>query len=117
MKSITVLKHRAAVQKALNMVEARVKDPPSLGELASLSGLGRTYFSLVFKEVTGMRLRDYLIQVRIDKAKDLLNEADLRIKQITYEVGFRNPDYFCRIFKKKTGISPTEWRKLCSQKS
>ena len=116
MKGITVSKHRAAVQKALNMIEAKVQHPPSLGELASLSRLGRTYFSFVFKEVTGMSLRDYLIQTRISKAKDLLNDADLRIKQIAYKVGFRSPD-FCRLFKKKTGVSPTEWRKACSQKS
>jgi two-component system response regulator YesN len=119
MKGITVSKHRAAVQKALNMIEVRVQDPPSLGELASLSGLGRTYFSFVFKEVTGTGLRDYLIQSRINKAKDLLNDTDLKIKEIAYKVGFRNPDYFCRIFKKKTGVNPTEWRRvnLRSQKS
>jgi len=119
MKGITVSKHRAAVQKALKIIEARVQDPPSLGELASLSGLGRTYFSFVFKEVTGMRLRDYLIQARINKAKDLMKDRELMIKQIARKVGFKNPDYFCRIFKKKTGVNPTEWRivNLRSQKS
>jgi len=116
MKGITVSKHRAAVQKALNMIEARVQDPPSLGELASLSGLGRTYFPFVFKEVTGMSLRDYFTQTRINKAKDLLNDSDLRIKQIAYKVGFRT-DYFCKLFKKKTGVNPTKWRKVRSQKS
>ena len=114
MKDLTISKHRAAVQKALSGIEARTQYPPSLGELAALSGLGRTYFSFVFKEVTGIRLRDYLIQARINKAKDLLKNAELKVKEIAYQVGFRSPDYFCRIFRKKTGISPTEWRKLCS---
>lgn len=117
MKGITVSKHRAAVQKALNMIEARLQNPPSLAELSSFSGLGRTYFPFVFKEVTGMRLRDYLIRIRVNKAKKLLRDSDSKIKQIAYTVGFKNPDYFCRIFKKKTGMSPTEWKKLCSQKS
>jgi two-component system response regulator YesN len=110
MKNITISKHRAAVQRTLNMIEARIHDPPSLAELASLSGLRRTYFSFVFKEVTGMRLRDYLIQTRINKAKDLMKDRELMIKQIARKVGFKNPDYFCRIFKKKTGVNPKKWR-------
>jgi len=78
--------------------------------LASFSGLSRTYLSHVFKEVTGMRLRDYLIQVRLDKAKELLSHIDLKIKEIAYDTGFSDPNYFCRAFKKKTGLNPTNWR-------
>ncbi len=119
MKVITISKHRAAVQRAQNMIEAKIQDSHSLAELAFLSGLARTYFSFVFKEVTGMRLRDYLTQTRINKSKDLLKNVELKIKEIAYQVGFRNPDYFCRIFRKKTGVSPTEWRmaNLRSKKS
>ena len=80
MKDFTISRHRAAVQKALKIIEARVQDPPSLGELASLAGLSRTYFSFVFKEVTGMRLRDYFNQTRINKAKDLVKDRDLMMK-------------------------------------
>ncbi|MDP2972627.1 MAG: AraC family transcriptional regulator, partial [Deltaproteobacteria bacterium] len=98
------------VQKALDMIEERIENPPSLAKLALFSGLSRTYFFRVFKETTGIRLQDYLIQTRLNKAKILLNDANLKIKQIAYKVGFRNPDYFCRLFKKKTGVSPTEWR-------
>lgn len=110
LKIITILKHRGAVQKALEMIETRMQDPPTLGELASFTGLSRTYFSYVFREVTGMRLQDYLIQTRLNKAKDLLTNIDLKIKQIAYEAGFSDPNYFCRTFKKKTGSNPTDWR-------
>jgi len=99
-----------AVQKALDTIEARIQGPPSLTELASLTELSRTYFSRVFKETTGMRLRDYLMEVRINKAKDLLDDINLEIKQIAYEVGFNYPDHFSRTFKRKTGVSPTDWR-------
>jgi len=109
-KIITALKHRMAVQKSLEIIEARMQDPPTLGELASLSGLSRTYFSHVFREVTRMRLQDYLIQIRLDKAKDLLGTIDLKIKEVAYHTGFRDPNYFCRTFKKKTGLNPTNWR-------
>jgi two-component system response regulator YesN len=57
-----------------------------------------------------MRLQDYLIQVRLNKAKELLSQIDLKVKQIAYEVGFTDPNYFCRAFKKKMGLNPTNWR-------
>ncbi len=109
-KAITILKHQMAVQKASNMVKERIQDLPTLAELAKSTGLSRTYLSFVFKEVTGMRLQDYLTQVRLEKAKDLLGNIDLKIKQIAHEAGFSDPNYFCRSFKKKTGLNPTNWR-------
>lgn len=109
-KAITIIKHKMAVQKSLGIIEARMQDPPTLGELASFLGMSRTYFSYVFKEVTGMRLQDYLIQARFNKAKELLGNIDFKIKQIAYEAGFSDPNYFCRTFKKKTGSNPTDWR-------
>ena len=108
--AISTLKHRMAVRKALNMINERIQDPPTLAELASFSGLSRTYLSYIFKEVTGMRLQEYLIQVRLNKAKELLSQIDLKVKQIAYEVGFTDPNYFCRAFKKKMGLNPTNWR-------
>ena len=104
------LKHRIVVQKALDMIESRIRNPPPLVELASSSGLSRTYFSCVFKEVTGMRLQDYLNQTRFNKAKGLLKNINLKVKEISYEVGFSDPNYFCRAFKKKIGLNPTNWR-------
>lgn len=109
-KAITTIKHRMAVKKAQDLIRAKIQDPPSLGELAFLAGLSRTYFSPVFKEVAGMGIQDYLIRTRINKAKDLLSNINLTIKQIAYEVGFRDPNHFSRTFKKETGITPTNWR-------
>ena len=107
---ITVLRHRVAVQNALKMIQARMQDPPTLGELAYCSGLSPTYFSQVFKVVTGMRFQDYLMEIRLNKAKNLLRNINLRIKNIAHESGFKNPNHFCRIFKRKTGLNPTNWR-------
>jgi len=109
-KVMTTIKHRMAVQKTLDLIRGRIQDPPPLCELASLAGMSRTYFSPVFKEIVGMGLQDYLICARIDKAKDLLGDVNLTIKQIAYEAGFKDPDHFCRTFKKKTGTTPTDWR-------
>ncbi len=109
-KATTILKHQMAVQKAFNIIKERIQDLPTLSELAKCTGLSRTYLSFVFKEVTGMRLQDYLTQVRLEKAKDLLGNIDLKIKQIAHEAGFSDPNYFYRVFKKKTGLNPTNWR-------
>ena len=109
-KVMTTIKHRMAVQKVLDLISNRLHDPPTLNELAFLAGLSKSYLSAVFKEVVGMRLQDYLFQARINKAKDLLSDIDLTIKQVAYKVGFRDPDHFSRTFKKKTGITPTDWR-------
>ncbi len=109
-KDITTMKHRMAVQKVLDVIEDRLYDPPTLGELALLAGLSRTYFSSVFREVVGMGLQEYLFQARINKAKYLLGDINLTIKQIAYEVGFRDPDHFSRTFKRLTGITPTDWK-------
>lgn len=109
-KAVTTLKHRMAVQKTRDLIEERIQDLPTLAELAKSSGLSRTYLSFVFKEVTGMRLQDYLTQVRLEKAKELLGRIDLKIKEIAQESGFSDPNYFCRTFKKKTGLNPSNWR-------
>lgn len=109
-KVITTVKHMEAVQKVLDLIRTRIEDPPTLGELAFFAGLSRTYFSPVFKEVVGTRFQNYLIQARIDKAKDLLGDMNLTVKQVAYATGFKDPNYFCRAFKQKMGVSPTSWR-------
>ena len=109
-KAMTTIKHRMAVQKAIEIIEAKMQDLPTLAELGSLSGLSRTYFSQVFKETTGMKLQEYITEVRLKKAKNLLSNIDLKIKEVAYETGFKDPNYFCRTFKRKMGLNPTNWR-------
>ncbi len=116
-KIMAELRRQVAVQRALDMIKSRMQNPPTLNELASLSGFSRTYFSYVFRKVTGLRLQDYLIQDRLNKAKDLLKNPALTIKKVAYEIGFRDPNYFCRVFKNDTGLNPTNWRLTILTKS
>lgn len=68
------------------------------------------YFCKIFRKVTGLNFTDYLSRLRIEKAKNLLLNPNLRISEIAYEVGFQSLTHFNRVFKKIVGQSPTSYR-------
>jgi len=72
--------------------------------------MGYSRFRHVFKEDTGCSPAQYIQKLKLQKTKELLSYTILSSQQIAYEVGFQNPDYFCRIFKKKIGLTPIEFR-------
>ncbi len=78
--------------------------------IASLFYLNRSYLSTLFKQKTGMKFVDYLNEIRIEKSKELLKDSDRKMYQISKSVGYDNPKYFFRIFKKKTGMTPEQYR-------
>lgn len=78
--------------------------------IASLFYLNRSYLSQLFKKQTSEKFVDYLNGIRIDKAKELLIHSDRKMYQIAKSVGYNNTKYFFRIFKKKTGLSPEQFR-------
>lgn len=77
------------------------------------SEVGVTYPRLrrIFQHYTGLTPYQYFLQLRIRRAKELLQEHGLSIKEIASRMNFENQYYFSRLFKKKTGLSPSEWRK------
>lgn len=74
-------------------------------------GIGRTSLFSQFKEITGMTPNDYLLQYKIKKAQNWLQEDELSIAEIGYKLGYSDPGYFSRSFKKITGHSPLSFRK------
>lgn len=80
--------------------------------IASLFYLNRSYLSTLFKQKTGIKFVDYLNDIRIEKSKELLTGTAQKTYQISKAVGYDNPKYFFRIFKKKTGITPEQFRIL-----
>jgi len=79
-------------------------------EVAFSVGLGYSMFRKKFKEYTGISPLQYQINLRINRAKDLLITSNQTLKEITHDLGFDSPDYFCRLFKKKTGYTPSDYR-------
>lgn len=84
----------------------------SLDQVAEHVGLNPDYLGKLFKKVEGQTFTDYLISLRMEKAKELLGERELSIKQIAYMVGYSDPNYFSRAFKKYVGISATQYEKV-----
>jgi len=82
----------------------------AMEDIAEHLGLGYSLFRNLFKQVTGMAPCQYLIQLRIEKAKELLCLPDRSIKQIAALTGFTSAYYFARLFKEKTGLSPSHYR-------
>jgi AraC-like DNA-binding protein len=79
-------------------------------ELAKSVGLGYSLYRKKFKEYTGVSPAQYQIQLRINKAKDLLIASNLSHKEIAHNLGFETADYFFRLFRKKTGVTPSDFR-------
>lgn len=68
-------------------------------------------FQQLFKQHTSMTFTEYLLRLRMDKAKEQLQDGDRKISVIALSVGFRDVGYFTRVFKRETGLSPEEFRK------
>jgi len=92
-------------------VESRYNEDITLQNIASRFFLSREYISRKFKMEFGVNLSDYLGAIRIDKAKLLLLNPNLRISQIAEMVGYQDEKYFSKVFKKQTGHTPNEFRK------
>lgn len=82
----------------------------SLGVAATLCGMSKAVFGRVFKEASGMTLRNYLSQVRMARAVELLEESRAAIAEISLQLGFSDQSHFCRQFHRSFGCSPSHYR-------
>lgn len=99
------------ITKTLKYIsESYMLEDISLRSAAAAVNLSPTYLSALFKKEMDMNFSDYLAQLRIDKAKELLCRTSKLVSEISYEVGFSDYRYFGQIFKKYTGQTPREFR-------
>ena len=97
---------------AIKYLENNYQNPNlTNAELAKQCRISEVYFRRIFTSCYNMTPRQFLIDIRINKAKQLLSEGTLKINAVAVKCGFSNQYHFCHVFKEKTGLTPTEYMK------
>lgn len=99
------------IKTAKNYIKKNYYQDITLEGVADKVYLSPVYFSRLFKEETGERFIDYLIKIRLEKAKNLLKNSELKVYQISEKIGYKSSKYFSRLFKESTGVTPSEFRR------
>ena len=94
----------------IDFIEVHYKEDISIQDLASYCSMNANYASQLFKQRMGFSFVQYLKTLRIAHAQWLLSKTDETIFSIANEVGYSNYFYFAKVFKKETGLTPTEYR-------
>lgn len=101
---------QGSVAKAIQYIDQNYDQDLSLQVLSQYVHLSKNYFSNLFKRETGEGVIDYITKVRLDHAKALLRNTDLKSSEISVLVGISDSKYFSKLFKKMTGVTPSEYR-------
>ncbi|MEE9367230.1 MAG: AraC family transcriptional regulator [Pontiella sp.] len=102
------------VQALIASMPARCDQQWTLAEMAEHCGIQRTQLSKIFQKLTGSTPMEYLFRIRMERAKTLLRETDIKIIDIAFECGYGTSQYFSNTFKQAAGSSPSEYRKHMS---
>ena len=98
------------IAQAKAFIEQHYAQNLSIQEIAQHVYISPTYLCLLFRQQTGTTVNAYLTQVRMERAKELLCDLSNKLYDISFAVGYSNPSYFSRQFKKHTGLLPSDWR-------
>lgn len=98
------------VLQAISFIEKNYFKEITLDDLSAEVGLSQSYLSTIFKKVTGKSFIEYLNDLRIEKAKQLFNTSNLKVFEVAYKVGYNDPKYFSKQFKRITGVSPNSYK-------
>lgn len=100
------------VEKVKGYIENNYMNDVSLDNLAQYVSMSSFYLSRIFSKVEGTNIKEYIIKIRMEKAKSMLMEGQKTVKQISFEVGYLDQNYFSKAFKKYTNISPKDYSNL-----
>jgi AraC family transcriptional regulator len=101
----------AVLRRAKEFLQAEMNRNPGVTELSAAVGMNVHHFARMFKRSTGVAPHQYLGNIRLERAKRLLADGRVAIIDIAYEIGYANPSQFSAFFRKRTGLSPTEFRR------
>ncbi len=100
------------LRRAQEFIRANLEEDLSLAEIAAASDLSQFHFARAFRKSTGLTPQQYLMNQRIERAKELLAKDDLPIVEISLQTGFKNQSHFTTLFRKFTKFTPKMWREL-----
>lgn len=100
-----------AIDRALSIMKSRIDETLTLGDLTSELGLSATYFCRLFKQRMDQAPIDYFIRLKIQRACQYLDFSDMTVQEVADSLGYSDPYYFSRVFKKIMGVSPLMYRK------
>lgn len=97
-----------SMRKSIDYIRQNFKQGISVGDISAHIGISERYLRKMFTQYLNMSPLDYLTQIRINAAIEMLRITDLSIKEVCFQCGFQSPQYFSRIFKQQTGVSPKD---------
>jgi two-component system response regulator YesN len=110
MVDLEIKKNEDVISIALQYIHAHCFLNVSLEKVAAVIYLNPIYFSQLFKQRMGIGYKDYVIQLRMERAKELLCDSSLRITDVAELVGYPDIRYFTQVFRKRYNVTPTEYR-------
>ena len=111
MKKCHVKCENSIINNAVEFIENNLSEDLSLDLISSNVHVSKNYLSILFQEKTGRKLSQFINELRVEKAKELLNASSFSLNHISDLCGFKTQSYFSTIFKKVTNTSPLEYRK------
>ncbi|HHU79331.1 MAG: PocR ligand-binding domain-containing protein [Caldicoprobacterales bacterium] len=109
------IKNSALLGEAVRYIRENYNENLSLEDVAQKVFISPYYLSHLFREELGITFLEYLTRIRIEEAKKLLQDRSLTIFDISARVGYEDPGYFSKVFKKNMGVSPNQYRKNTAQ--
>ncbi|MBW4083366.1 response regulator [Paenibacillus sp. S150] len=108
---------RSVVEKSKRYIEANYHKDLSIEEVSELAGLSISHFCTLFKQLSGYTFLEFVTHCRMEKAKYILQNSNVKVYQVAPLVGYQDPRYFTQVFKKATGKTPTEYREMNSRQA
>ena len=99
------------VRRGKALLEEETGGLPLMEGIAEELGMSRAHFFRIFKEYTGLTPYQYHLELKLNRARQMLRDSDLPVKQVARLLGFSNVYHFSKFFKNRTGMAPTPWRK------
>lgn len=105
--------NKKIVDKIIVYLWENFNEDINLNSISDTFGKNNSYLSVLFKQETGKNFSEYLTDIRLEKAKEMLAKGNNNIQEVSEAVGYHNSKHFCKVFKKSIGIPPKKYRKEC----